>query len=224
MTFSIIARCKDSGQFGGAVSSSSPAVASRCLHARSGVGVAMSQNITDPTLGTQLLDAMAQGDSPETAVEQLVKQKSYIQYRQLVALNGNDNAVVFSGEHILGVFGHAVGDDAAAAGNLLDNKDVPQAMITAFEQAEGALAERLLAAMHAAIAAGGEAGPVHSAGLMVMDKDVSWPVVDLRIDWSDTPIEDLQTAWDVYQPQLNDYVTRAVNPTVAPSYGVPGDE
>ncbi|MFD0933746.1 DUF1028 domain-containing protein, partial [Methylobacterium trifolii] len=72
-------------------------------------------------------------------------------------------------------------------------------------------------------AAGGEAGPVHSAGLMLV-REVAWPVADLRVDWTeDCPIAALATLWDLYRPQLDAYVTRALDPTAAPSYGVPGD-
>ena len=71
--------------------------------------------------------------------------------------------------------------------------------------------------------AGGEAGPVHSAGMKLVDT-VSWPVADLRCDWTDEdPIEALARLWDVYRPQLDAYVKRALDPRAAPSYGVPGD-
>ncbi|WP_201589285.1 DUF1028 domain-containing protein [Psychrobacter fozii] len=223
MTFSIIARCKKTGQIGGAVSSSSPAVASRCLHGRAGVGMVMSQNITDPMLGTKILDALEQGDTPENAIKRLVETEDFIQYRQLVALNNEDKGAVFSGEQTLGVHGHFISTDVVSAGNLLDNDAVPQAIVEAFEQTDGSLAERLLVAMKAGLSAGGEAGPVHSVGLMVMAKDIQWPIVDLRLDWSENPIDDLATAWQVYEPQMNDYIARAVDPTTAPSYGVPGD-
>ena len=53
--------------------------------------------------------------------------------------------------------------------------------------------------------------------------EVSWPIVDLRVDWDENPISRLQTIWKEYQPQLDAYVTRALNPESAPSYGVPGD-
>ncbi|MGD1869469.1 MAG: DUF1028 domain-containing protein, partial [Neomegalonema sp.] len=54
--------------------------------------------------------------------------------------------------------------------------------------------------------------------------DVPWPVADLRVDWSDDdPIEELARIWDIYKPQLGDYVTRALDPSQAPSYGVAGD-
>ena len=81
-----------------------------------------------------------------------------------------------------------------------------------------------LAAMQAAMAAGGEAGPVHSAAMKIAG-DVSWPIVDLRVDWADeAPIDKLEALWHAYKPQMQDYLTRALNPTAAPSYGVPGDE
>lgn len=223
MTFSIIARCKRTGQIGGAVSSSSPAVASRCLHGRAGVGMVMSQNITDPILGKKILDALEQGDTPQEAVQRVVDKEDFIQYRQLVAMNNKDKGAVFSGEQTLGVHANFIGEDVVSAGNLLDNTSVPQSIAEAFDKADGSLAERILTAMKAGLAAGGEAGPVHSVGLMVMDKNIDWPIVDLRLDWSDNPIDDLETAWQVYEPQMNDYITRAVDPTTAPSYGVPGD-
>ena len=78
--------------------------------------------------------------------------------------------------------------------------------------------------MRAALAAGGEAGPVHSAGMLLVDQQ-DWPLAELRCDWSeDCPIDDIARAWDVYKPQMNDYITRALNPSDAPSYGVPGDQ
>jgi len=115
-----------------------------------------------------------------------------------------------------------MGKDCAAAGNLLDNEKVPASMVDAFESSSGTLAERLVATMKAALDAGGEAGPVHSMGVQVADT-VPWPVIDLRVDWSDQPFDDLQKLWNVYQPQVEAYVTRAINPDDSPSYGVPGD-
>jgi uncharacterized Ntn-hydrolase superfamily protein len=107
---------------------------------------------------------------------------------------------------------------------MLAGVEVIEAMVQAFEKTPGVLADRLLSAMRAALAAGGEAGPVHSAALKVMG-DVIWPMVDLRVDWAEVdPIGQLDTLWQAYRPQMQDYLTRAMNPTTAPSYGVPGDE
>jgi len=123
---------------------------------------------------------------------------------------------------VLGTWSEAKGKNCAAAGNLLANNAIANVMVSSFEATSGQLAERLLVALEAANAAGGEAGPVHSAGLKVADT-LNWPYVDLRIDWSDSPIQNLRSAWEVYKPQAGAYVQRAQNPTQAPSYGVPGD-
>lgn len=223
MTFSLIARCARTGQFGMVISSSSPAVAARCAHVRAGVGVVASQNITDPDLGTALLDLMAQGISAADALAAIKKGRAHIDYRQLLVVDAAGGRAIHSGGQVLGNWGEALGVDCAAGGNLLANTGVPKAMIAGFETATGHLGDRLIAALRAGLAAGGEAGPVHSAGLKIADK-LNWPLVDLRIDWADDPIGALTTAWQVYRPQMAAYVQRATDPTIAPSYGVPGDE
>lgn len=85
------------------------------------------------------------------------------------------------------------------------------------------IGDRIIAAMAAAVDAGGEEGPVRSAGMLLVDT-VGWPVADLRIDWSEAdPIDELAALWRLWQPQMDAYVTRALDPRAAPSYGVPGD-
>lgn len=222
MTFSIAARCTQTGQFGVALSSSSPCVASRCAYARARVGAAVSQNITDPRLGEVMLDLLALGRTADEALAGAVASTEHAPWRQLILIGKQGKPVIYTGEHALGVYGQALGKDCAAAGNLLVHNAVPAAMVEAFETKAGSLAERLLAALQAALQAGGEAGPVHAMGLKVVDQ-VSWPVIDLRVDWSDNPLADMERLWAVYQPQQAAYVTRALNPADSPSYGVPGD-
>jgi len=223
VTFSILGRCAKTGMLGMAVSSSSPAVAARCAHARVGVGAVASQNITDPALGPKGLDLMEKGQSAEDALNELVASAQHIEFRQLVLLDANGQSASYSGARTLGTHATARGNGCAAAGNLLAQESLPQAMIEAFQTARGHLGERLLQGLDAGLAAGGEAGPVHSAGLLVVEK-VTWPIVDLRIDWHETdPIAALRAAWSVYEPQIADYITRAVDPTKAPGYGVPGE-
>ena len=223
MTFSLVARCADTGMFGMAISSSSPAVAARCAYARAGVGAVASQNVTDPSLGPKTLDLMERGLSAQDAVAKVAASADHIEYRQLLAIDANGRTAIHSGSNVLGNWNEAQGVSVASGGNLLANAEVPAAIVASFEAAEGHLGDRLIAAMRAGLDAGGEAGPVHSAGLMLVDK-VSWPVADLRCDWTEAcPIEAVANAWDVYKPQLEDYVRRALNPSAAPSYGVPGD-
>lgn len=224
MTFSIVARCADTGMFGMAVSSSSPAVAARCAYARAGVGAVASQNITDPTLGPKALDLMEHGATAQEAIAIIARTTDHAEYRQVLAIDLDGGTAIHSGSNSLGIWTDAQGRDCACGGNLLDNDGVPSAMVAAFEGSTGHLGDRLIHTMQAALSAGGEAGPVHSAGMLLV-REVAWPVAELRCDWSETcPIEDIAKAWQVYKPQLDAYVTRALDPTEAPSYGVPGDE
>ena len=224
MTFSIVGRCAETGQLGVAISSSSIAVGARCPWLRAGVGAVSTQNITLPALGPQILDGLEAAQSPEQALHKALSSNGYSQYRQVTVLDFEGQSALFTGSEALGVHHAVAGEDCVAAGNLLSTTAVIEAMVSAFESAEGALAERLLAAMNAAMAAGGEAGPVHSAALQVVGELV-WPTVDLRVDWAeDDPIGELEKLWQAYQPQMNDYITRALDPTLAPKYGVPGDE
>lgn len=223
MTFSIIARCAWTGQFGMAISSSSPAVAARCAHVRAGVGAVASQNITDPALGPLILDRLEAGLAAEEALKAVTEGRPHIDYRQLLVVDREGRTAVHSGRQVLGVWGEARATDCAAGGNLLAGELVPMAMVEAFAGSKGHLGERLMQALEAGLKAGGEAGPVHSAGLKVADR-LDWPLIDLRIDWAEEPIGMLRQAWEVYAPQMGAYVQRAEDPTKAPSYGVPGDE
>lgn len=224
MTFSIVGRCAETGQLGIAISSSSIAVGARCPWLRAGVGAVSTQNITLPALGPQILALLEAGESPNVALSQSLDSNGYGQYRQVTVIDSHGASAHFTGSEALGVHHARAGEQCVAAGNLLSSPVVIDAMVDAFEQVAGGLPDRLLAAMHAAMAAGGEAGPVHSAALSVVG-DLVWPVVDLRVDWADdNPIGELDALWRAYEPQLHDYITRALDPTQAPRYGVPGDE
>ncbi|KFI28419.1 hypothetical protein CN97_19360 [Haematobacter massiliensis] len=224
MTFSLVARCAETGMFGMAIASSSPAVAARCAFARAGVGAVASQNVTDPSLGPLTLDLMEQGLSAPDAVAEVVRRGRFIDYRQVLAVDAQGATAIHSGPNSLGIWTQAQGPDVASGGNLLANDGVPQAIVDGFLKARGHIGDRLIAAMQAGLAQGGEAGPVHSAGLKIVDT-VSWPVADLRCDWTEAcPIRALADLWAIYKPQLDAYVQRALDPRAAPSYGVPGDE
>ena len=222
MTFSLVGRCPGTGMLGMVISSSSPAVAARCAHVRAGVGAVASQNVTDPALGPLVLDQLARDLRAAEALRRVAEGRDHIAFRQLLVVDRFGGTATWSGDRVLGVWGAAEGTDCAAGGNLLASPDVPAAMVAAFEGSQGHLADRLMTTLEAGLAAGGEAGPVHSAGLKVADR-LSWPLVDLRVDWSDDPVGDLRRVWQVYRPQIQAYVDRAENPDGASSYGVPGD-
>ncbi|MFK5998591.1 MAG: DUF1028 domain-containing protein [Rhodobacterales bacterium] len=224
MTFSLVARCKDTAMFGVAIASSSPAVAARCSYTRAGVGAVASQNITNPMLGPFALDLMQGGMSASEAIAGVRDQGRFIEYRQVLAVDKAGNTAIHSGPHSLGIWTQAQGDNVASGGNLLANDGVTAAIVAGFEAASGHIGDRLIAAMRAGLAAGGEAGPIHSAGMQICDT-VNWPAADLRCDWTEgCPIEAIATAWDIYKPQMDAYIQRALDPREAPSYGVPGDE
>ncbi|WP_275558984.1 DUF1028 domain-containing protein [Streptomyces sp. 5-6(2022)] len=223
MTFSLVVR--DGERFGIVASSSSPAVAARVAHLRPGVGAATSQNITDPTLGTSLLEGLAEHGDAERAlagVTGAARNAKSIAYRQLTVVGRSGPGFAYSGSHTLGRYASATAEGAVAAGNLLCGEHIPDVLLDAYSAAPGELEERLVTALKAAVAAGGEEGPVHSAGLAVV-ADVDWRVTDLRVDWADEPVDRLAELLAVWLPQRDDYVRRGLDPASAPSYGVPGD-
>ena len=222
MTLSIAAWDEKSGQLGAAIASSSISVASRCLHWRPQTGIALSQNITDPRLGQRMLSLLADGVTVDDAVKATVISTPYAAFRQLALIDTKGATSLFTGDGVLGCFSSAQGKHCVAAGNLLDNISIPAAMIESFVHSNGSFGLRVLNALKAGIDAGGEAGPIHSAGLLI-GGDVSWPLAELRIDWDEDPIGKMLAGWEVYEPQIDDYVTRAIQPEEAPSYGVPGD-
>lgn len=225
MTFSIVGRCRETGQLGIAISSSSIAVGARCAWLRAGVGAVATQNVTLPAHGPNILDLLASESlEPAQALKRALASDAGREHRQVAVVDALGRTALFTGSEALGTHNAVAGAQCVAAGNLLTDIDVIEAMIRTFESTEGALPDRLLAAMHAAMARGGEAGPVHSAALKVVSA-LPWPIVDLRVDWAEVdPIGALDGLWQAYRPQMQDYLTRALDPTAAPSYGVPGDE
>jgi uncharacterized Ntn-hydrolase superfamily protein len=218
MTFSIVGHCARSGEFGIAIATSSIAVGARCAHVRAGVGAAASQNVTDPALGSLLLDLMQRGIGAKAALAAVVGERPGIEHRQLAVVDAQGRTAVWSGAHMLGLAASAETSRAAAAGNLLGNETVPAAMARAFDEtAELTLGERLLRALEAGLAAGGEVSPVRSAALKIA-REATFPYVDLRVDWSEAPLVDLRRLWLLYQPQAEAYLKRAMDPAGAPGF------
>jgi uncharacterized Ntn-hydrolase superfamily protein len=224
MTFSLVGRCARSGMVGVAVATSSIAVGARCPHVRSRTGAVATQNITDPALGPLVLDHIASGVDAATAITRALAERPHPSFRQLAVVDRHGQTAHFTGERVLGRHAVATGLGVVAAGNLLASEAVPKAMAECFAaHHEDHLAERLLKALEAGLAAGGEEGPVHSAALLVADIE-PFALVDLRVDWADAaPLGSLRRLWSDYRPQMQAYLLRAVDPLQAPSYGVPGD-
>lgn len=213
MTFSIVGRCARTGMVGMAISTSSIAVTGRCVWVRGKVGAVATQNITDPAIGSRILDLMAAGSAADRAVQQASAENPHRDYRQISAIDMLGGTGHYTGAKASPVAASKIGRDCVAAGNILANGAVPAAMVRVFEAETGIhLAERLLGAVEAGLEAGGEHGPVHSAGLLVAGEQ-TWSIVNLRVDWADDgPIAALRKLWEAYQPQMQDYLTRALNP------------
>ena len=216
MTFSIAGRCPRTGMLGAVVTTSSMSVGSRCAYATAGVGAALTQHRTDPRLGPRMLERLAEGASPEAIMRDLAASEAGIGWRQLAVIGADSKGAFFNGGNISSVAKGQVGRDCVAIGNILRNTGVVDAMVETFEtNAVQPLAERLLRAIEAGEAAGGELKQVKSAGLVVAHRE-SFPFVDLRVDLSPQPLVQLRFLWELYQPTADAYVIRAVDPDNAP--------
>ena len=216
MTFSLVGMCRRTAMLGAAVTTSSIGVGSRCPYARAGVGAVLTQHRTDPTLGPRGLDLLGAGRSAQETVDALVDGNPTIGWRQLAVIDRTGATAFFHGEHIISIHNAAQGASSCAIGNIVRNDGVPQAMVDAFEVAPGEhLAERLVRGLEAGEAAGGELKQVKSAALLVVHEH-SFPLVDLRVEFDRNPLAELRFLWEVYRPQVDHYVQRAVDPDSMP--------
>src|SRR5450830_667968 len=129
MTFSVVARCAETGQLGIAISSSSIAVGARCPWLRPGVGAVASQNITLPSLGPQILDVLGEGVAPSEALAEVLAGQAHSQYRQVTVIDHQGRTAHFSGAQTLGIHAAQSGEQCVAAGNMLADASVIEAMV-----------------------------------------------------------------------------------------------
>jgi len=201
---------------GAVVTTSSMSVGARCLFAEANVGAALTQHRTDPRLGPRMLDRLRAGAVPEALLKDLEKSEAGLGWRQLAVIDAKGQAAFYNGGNISSVAKGRVGRNCVAVGNILRTTDVVDAMVQSFEASEAEpLAERLMAAIEAGESAGGELKQVKSAALLVVHRE-SFPFVDLRVDLDPQPLVQLRFLWELYQPQADDYVVRAVDPDRAP--------
>lgn len=216
MTFSLLGRCARTGQFGAAVTTSSIAVGTRVPFLAAGIGGVLTQHRTDPRLGPRGLDLLRSGCSADQAVAALVASTPDHRWRQIAVMDREGRTAHFHGARVKPAFGVSHGQDVVAIGNILANDLVPVAMAQAFlASADQPLAERLVRALEAGEAAGGEHGEVTSASLLVVHREC-FPYVDLRVDKAVGPIPALRALWEEYAPLADGFVARALDPEDAP--------
>jgi len=212
MTFSIAGRCASTGMLGAVVTTSAIAVGSRCAWAEAGIGAVLTQHRTDPRLGPRILEHLKRGTAPEAIVEQLERGDPDLKWRQLAIIAADGKAAVFNGARITSIAKGRIGRDCVAAGNILRGTTVVDAMVESFEaNHDQPLAERLMRAIEAGDAAGGELKQLKSAALLVVHRE-SFSFVDLRVDLDRQPLVELRFLWELYQPAADSYVVRALDP------------
>ena len=216
MTYSIAAKCPRTGMFGAAVTTSSIGVGARCAYARAGVGAVLTQHRTDPRLGPKGLELLAQGLPAKDVIERLTRGVPGIGWRQLAVIDNEGRTAAYHGDRITSVHSGDEGPGCIAIGNIVRTTAVTRAMVDAFgADPQLHLAERLVRAMEAGYAAGGEPKQVKSAALLVVERE-SFPLIDLRVDFDPQPLVQLRWLWEIYEPSVKLYVDRAMNPDSVP--------
>jgi uncharacterized Ntn-hydrolase superfamily protein len=198
MTWSIIAR-DASGAFGIAIASKFFAVGALCPHIRTGVGAVATQALVNPLYGAPALDGLARGLAPERIIEQLTAPDEGRAHRQLHLIGADGRTAAYTGASCVDWCGHTQGEGFSVAGNMLAGPQVIEATAAAY-QANAALplAERLIAALAAGDAAGGDKRGKQAAALRIHTTE-DYCALDIRVDDHAEPIQELQR---LYQKSL----------------------
>lgn len=206
MTFTVVARCPRTGRLGVAAATAMPAVGALLPFVRPGVGAAASQSFNNWYLGEAILDALAGGAGAEAAIARAITGDKRRETRQLAAVDAGGRAAAFTGADCVRQAAHLLGDGIAIAGNMLDGTESLAAMAARFaETADLPLEERLLAALEAGQAAGGDHRGRQSACLRVHGTE-AFADCDLRVDEHQAPVAELRRVFEVAKVQLFPYV------------------
>lgn len=206
-TFSIVARDPDTGELGIAVESKFFGVGAVVPWARAGVGAVATQSYANTSFGPRGLDLMAEGASAREALDALVAADSGAARRQVGIVDAQGRTATFTGDACLSWAGGITGEHYAAQGNILAGPAVVDAMAVAFETTTGDLATRLVTALAAGQAAGGDARGRQSAALLVVREGGGYGgyddrYIDLRVEDHPTPIVELRRLLDLKHAQL----------------------
>lgn len=215
MTFSIAARCPDTGAFGIAITTASLCVGARCPFVKGGVGAVLTQNRTDPRLGPRGLALLEAGASASEALAELVATGHVIGWRQLAIVDNQGRTAHFNGGSIVSKHGGYEGDQCVSIGNLLVSDTLPKAMVEGFGARRNAsFTDRLIDALDAGLAAGGEINPVRSVAVLVAD-EFDFASINLRIDNDDNPVAKVRSLWRAYEPEARNFMLRVTDPDAA---------
>jgi len=191
MTWSIVARESDTGRVGIAVASRFFAVGARVPFIRTGAGAVATQALVNESFGPKGLDLMAGGASADETLHLLIAGDEGRDHRQLHLMDKEGRFAAHTGTRCIEWWGHRIGDDFSVAGNMLTGPEVIEATVHAYREAKRLpLARRLIAAMRAGEAAGGDKRGKQSAALLVHDAE-AFPIYDIRADDHSDPLTEL---------------------------------
>lgn len=200
-TYSIIALDRATGQLGMGVQSKAFGAGNRAMTAKGGVAIIAHQASANPMYGPMSIELIERGYSPEEALDQLVRGDEGRERRQNAIIDIDGRTAAWTGERTSDWAGHHCGVDYCAQGNILAGPQVVEAMVQSFEASTGPLAERLMDALDAAEAAGGDARGMQSGAILVVAPRVRGAfhdrVVDIRVDDHRTPLEELRRILDL---------------------------
>jgi len=206
MTFSIVARCPRTGMLGVAVATAVPAVGSMCPYVESGVGAVSTQSWVNPYLAIEALRLMSEGRAAPDALAAVLADDASRDLRQIGLVDGEGRSAAWSGPRCTGWFGQIVEPSFAIQGNMLMNAATLDAMAHAFRDSRALdLSERLLLALAAGQAAGGDKRGRQSAALKIHDTE-AYPLLDLRVDEHAHPVEELRRVYAIAKLQLLPFV------------------
>jgi uncharacterized Ntn-hydrolase superfamily protein len=194
MTWSIIARDAASGAFGVAIATRFFAVGALCPHAASGVGALATQALVNPHYGAEGLALLRGGLPAADVVRRLIAPDEGREQRQLHVIDAAGRIAQHTGKQCVDWCGSVVGEGFSVAGNMLSNEKVVSETAKAFQKS-GVFAERLISALEAGEAAGGDKRGKQSAALIIHSTE-DYPEISLRVDDHADPLAELRRLWD----------------------------
>jgi uncharacterized Ntn-hydrolase superfamily protein len=195
MTWSIIARDSASGAFGVAIATRFFAAGALCPHAESGVGALSTQALVNPHYGRRGLDLLRAGMSAPEVVKRLIAPDEGREQRQLHVIDARGRIGQHTGGQCIEWCGALAGDYYSVAGNMLANERVIRETARAYEQTRKSFAERLIAALEAGEAAGGDKRGKQSAALLIHSTE-EYPELSLRVDDHAEPLVELRRLYE----------------------------
>lgn len=206
MTFSIVARCRETGMLGVAASTARPAVGSLVIHLEAGIGAIATQAAVNPYLGINGLIYLKEGLSAEEVVDKVRAEDEEEEKRQLIIVDQEGRVAGYTGCDTVPWAGHIFGKEYAVAGNMLVGEQVTQRMASAYENSKHVyLPLRLLEALEAGQAAGGDKRGKQSAAIKVVH-EAPYALVDLRVDEHDDPVKELRRIYHAAEINLFPYL------------------